>query len=70
MDGRARGHELRQEPQGSAPDFLALDLTRMAGSLLSCGVGSLSLLQQIFLTQESNWGLLHCQVPGGPYPFP
>ena len=25
------------------------------------GVGSLSLLQQIFLTQESNWGLLHCR---------
>ena len=24
------------------------------------GVGSLSFLQQIFLTQESNWGLLHC----------
>ena len=24
------------------------------------GVGSLSLLQQIFPTQESNWGLLHC----------
>ena len=24
------------------------------------GVGSLSLLQGIFLTQESNWGLLHC----------
>ena len=24
------------------------------------GVGSLSLLQQIFLTQESNQGLLHC----------
>ena len=23
--------------------------------------GSLSLLQQIFLTQESNWGLLHCR---------
>ena len=23
-------------------------------------VGSLSLLQWIFLTQESNWGLLHC----------
>ena len=23
------------------------------------GVGSLSLLQQIFPTQESNWGLLH-----------
>ena len=24
-------------------------------------VGSLSLLQEIFLTQESNWGLLHCR---------
>ena len=26
------------------------------------GVGSLSLLQGNFLTQESNWGLLHCRV--------
>ena len=25
------------------------------------GVGSLSLLQEIFLTQESTWGLLHCR---------
>ena len=25
------------------------------------GVGSLSILQQIFLTQGSNWGLLHCR---------
>ena len=25
------------------------------------GVGSLSLLQQIFPTQESNWDLLHCR---------
>ena len=25
------------------------------------GVGSLSLLQWIFLTQESNWSLLHCR---------
>ena len=24
------------------------------------GVGSLPLLQWIFLTQELNWGLLHC----------
>ena len=24
-------------------------------------VGSLSLLQRIFPTQESNWGLLHCR---------
>ena len=25
------------------------------------GVGNLSLLQQIFLTQKSTWGLLHCR---------
>ena len=25
------------------------------------GVGSLSLLQEIFPTQDSNWGLLHCR---------
>ena len=30
------------------------------GKPKNTGVGSLSLLQQIFLTQESNWGLLHC----------
>ena len=27
----------------------------------NAGVGSVSLLQWIFLTQESNWGLLHCR---------
>ena len=37
---------LPAEPQGKPKD------TR---------VGRLSLLQQIFLTQESNWGLLHCR---------
>ena len=31
------------------------------GKLKNTGVGSLSLLQWIFLTQESNWGLLHCR---------
>ena len=30
------------------------------GKPKNTGVGRLSLLQQIFLTQESNWGLLHC----------
>ena len=43
--------------------------TLQAGSLLSesrgkpknTGMGSLSLLQGICLTQESNWGLLHCR---------
>ena len=43
------------------------------------GMGSLSLLQRIFLTQESNWGLLHCrqilyqlsyqEEPGGYSPW-
>ena len=37
---------LPAEPQGKPKDT---------------GMGSLSLLQQIFLTQESNWGLLHCR---------
>ena len=31
------------------------------GKPKNTGVGSLSLLQWIFLTQESNWGLLHCR---------
>ena len=31
------------------------------GKPKNAGVGSLSLLQEIFLTQESNWGLLHCR---------
>ena len=34
------------------------------GKPKNTGVGSLSLLQGIFPTQESNWGLLHCrQIP-------
>ena len=31
------------------------------GKPKNTGVGSLSLLQQIFPTQESNWSLLHCR---------
>ena len=31
------------------------------GNPKNTGVGSLSLLQPIFLTQESNWGLLQCR---------
>ena len=31
------------------------------GKPKNTGVGSLSLLQQIFPTQKSNWGLLHCR---------
>ena len=32
----------------------------LPGKPKNTGVGGLCLLQQIFLTQESNWGLLHC----------
>ena len=31
------------------------------GKPMNTGVGSLSLLQWIFLTNESNWGLMHCR---------
>ena len=31
------------------------------GKPVNTGAGSLSLLQEIFLTQESNWGPLHCR---------
>ena len=31
------------------------------GKPKNTGVGSLSLLQWIFSTQESNWGILHCR---------
>ena len=34
-NGREPHLELRQEPQGSAPDLLEPDLTQIAGSLLS-----------------------------------
>ena len=39
-------HSLPAEPQGNPKNS---------------GVSSLSLLQQMFPTQESNWGLLHCR---------
>ena len=35
--------------------------TEPPGKPKNTGVGSLSLLQRMFLTQESNWGLLHCR---------
>ena len=33
----------------------------LKGKPKNTGVGSLSLLQRIFQTQESNWSLLHCR---------
>ena len=35
--------------------------SELPGKPKNTGVGSLSLLQGIFLIQESNWGLLHCR---------
>ena len=45
-----------------------------SGKPKNTGLGSLSFLQWIFPTQESNWGLLHCKqilyqlsYQGSPY---
>ena len=35
--------------------------TEPPGKANNTGMGSLALLQGIFPTQESNWGLLHCR---------
>ena len=45
------------------PPALQVDslLSEPPGKPKNTGVGSLSLLQGIFPTQESNWGLLHCR---------
>ena len=48
---------------GVKPRFPALQADSLSaepqGKLKNTGVGSLYHLQKIFLTQESNWGLLH-----------
>ena len=50
---------------GTEPRFPALQVNSLPsespGKPKNTGVGSLSLLQGIFLTQELNWGLLHCR---------
>ena len=55
----------RGSSQGSNPDLLHFGqiLYQMShqGKPRNTGMGSLSLLQWIFLTQESNPGLLHCR---------
>ena len=50
----------RIEPRSIALQGDSL-LIEPQGKPKNTGVGSLSLIQQIFLTQESNWGLLHCK---------
>ena len=51
--------------RGIEPRFPALQADSLPaepqGKPKSTGVGSLSLLQWSFPTQESNWGLLHCR---------
>ena len=48
--------------ESSSPTLQADSLPAMLpGKPKNTGVGSLSFLQEIFLTQESNWGLLHCR---------
>ena len=45
-----------------SPTFQADSLpAKPQGKPKNTGVGSLSLLQWLFPTQESNWGLLHCR---------
>ena len=48
------------EPRSSALPVDSLPV-EPPGKPKNTGVGSLFLLQRIFLTQESNWGLLHCR---------
>ena len=47
------------QPRSSASQVDSL-LSEPPGKPKNTGVGSLSLLQGIFLTQKLNWGLLHC----------
>ena len=67
--------------QGSNPGLPHLQADYLPsepqGKPKNTGVGSLSLLQRIFPTQESNQGLLHCRqilyqlsYPGSPKEWP
>ena len=49
---------IKPRTPGLLADFLPAE---PQGKPKTTGVGSLSLLQRVFLTQESNWGLLHCR---------
>ena len=63
------------EPRSPALQADSL-LSEPPGKPGNTGVGSLSLLQGLFPTQESNWGLLRCgqilyprSYPGSPHPW-
>ena len=50
----------RDQTQVSCTAVILYELSQQ-GKPKNTGVGSLFLLQWIFTTQESNWGLLHCK---------
>ena len=53
---------LQRSSQPRSPTLQAHSVpAELQGKPKNTGVGSLSLLQRIFPTQESNWGLLHCR---------
>ena len=49
------------EPRSPALQVDSLPVEPLPGKPKNTGVGSLSLLQRIFPTHKSNWGLLHCR---------
>ena len=58
----SRGDVLNPEIEPRSPALQVDSLpAETPGKPKDTGVGSLSLLQQIFPTQESNQGLLHCR---------
>ena len=53
---------LKRSSQPRSPALQANSLpAEPQGKPKNTGVGNLSLLQRIFPTQKSNWGLLHCR---------
>ena len=65
LQGMAGGRGQLLPNPGIEPRSLALHEDSLPseppGKIQNIGVGSLSLFQGIFRTQESKWGLLHCR---------
>ena len=59
--GEGNGYLLQDSGLENLMDYTVHGPAEPPGKLKSSEVGSLSLLQQVFTTQESNWGLLHCR---------
>ena len=60
MSSSSRSSQPRIKPKFPALQVDSL-LSEPPGKPKNIGVGSLSLPQGNFLTQESNWGLVHCR---------